>query len=112
MHYHLQHDNIILHVQIADLEYDAMRNTLSSRTADVNTLTVRTAELNMQLEAQTVQHEAQCAELVLQRDTTAAELQSSVHTISTLQVNTCYNVAYKRDTIQQQFVHIIYPISS
>eukprot|EP00953_Heterococcus_sp_UTEX-ZZ885_P015098 8502-Heterococcus_DN1.PRE.1 len=59
--------------QIANAEYDAMRNTLSSTTAELNTLEVAAADLNMQLEAATAQHEVQCAELVLQRDATAAE---------------------------------------
>jgi ABC-type Fe2+-enterobactin transport system substrate-binding protein len=104
MHYHLQHDHIILCVQIADVEYDAMRNTRSSTTAEVNTLTVTTAELNMQLEAATAQHEVQCAELVLQCDTTTAEIQSDMQTINTLQVIICYNVAHKSNTLQQQYI--------
>jgi arginine deiminase len=100
----LQHDTITLCVQIADTEYDAMRNTLSSTTAEVHTLTVTAAESNKRLVAETVPHEVQRAELVLQRDTTVAELQSSMQTISTLQATTCYTVAYKHDAIQHHIL--------
>jgi hypothetical protein len=88
-------------VQIGVAQYDAIRSDLSSTTAKVNTLTVTVAALRKQLESEAAQHEVQCTELVLQRDTAAAEAQSSMQTITTLQVIACYSGACKRNTLQQ-----------